>query len=195
MAVLSKVVASPPSPVATLSTKNPNAPVPTALLTRPLGYVMSSQGSSAPGEVPQKPRSEDNTKTTTTTTTVELQPSVERVWRRVLQQGYTIEEAAAELNLRPRTAESYVLKAITSGRSYFWGPHLGISNDILQKVSDATQHGESSRGRSESSMSKVLGCDVSDSQMRLCLAHLKQCVDFVSERRFKTVVGVENVLK
>lgn len=100
----------------------------------PLYSVTSSQSHSAPGEAPQNPATKR-----VLYTPQALTPSVERVWFRILQQGYTVSETAADLKIRETTCESYLLKAMTSGKSYTWGPHMEVSDDTLQRVVDATR--------------------------------------------------------
>ncbi|CAD7961722.1 unnamed protein product [Amoebophrya sp. A25] len=68
---------------------------------------------------------------------VELTHAMERVWLRVLQQGYTLDEVAKELNLKRITVISYLSRSLISGRHYIWGPHLGVSDLHLARILDA----------------------------------------------------------
>ncbi len=167
-------------------------------------YKITSTSAAAPGEVPVKPAvpGEDPTspstrrKQTQTVFSGELTRSVERVWLRVFQQAYTVQETAAELGLKRVTCESYLLKAIQSGRSYVWGPHTGVSNEELQKITDAIHDLASQSGGQGGITVDAISryTEIDDySRIKLALTHLKQCTELVEENRFQRVVGVRNV--
>jgi len=105
---------------------------------------------------------------------IQLPPAVFRAWHRVLQQGYTLGEACRELQLKPATLESYLTKAMISGKEYIWGPHLGVSDETLQVLVDAL----GSDGRALPSNQTFLeNAGLDSTQANLALLHLKRLVD------------------
>eukprot|EP00392_Amoebophrya_sp_AT5.2_P007310 g7324.t1 len=89
-------------------------------------------------------------------------------------QGYTLGEACRELQLKPATLESYLTKAMISGKEYIWGPHLGVSDETLQVLVDAL----GSDGRALPSNQTFLeNAGLDSTQANLALLHLKRLVD------------------
>jgi len=124
----------------------------------------------------------------------------------VLQQGYSVSQVAEELGLKASTATGYVLKALSSGHAYVWGPQLEIPHSLVQEVVDvlATQDMPSAeavayRLSGGTSISTTSSSDDGSSstpslmQVTLILAHLKQSVESVPEAQLTSVIGVENV--
>ncbi|CAD7949150.1 unnamed protein product [Amoebophrya sp. A120] len=119
-----------------------------------------------------------------------LPNAVHRVWLRVFQQGYTLEEVGSELNLKPQTVQSYVTKALVCGKHYIWGPQMGVSDEELGQLVDYLSSGPIHAQKNINDAADAL--DLDTGKAHIALLHLKRLFDAGSVEDVCRVLPVLN---